>query len=275
MMGSPHTLPSWSATNRERTRNDLIRSMAVWLSLVPCWIVLLGPAQVVQCIILCGLVVTETMTIGLVLRTYWTGIHPVQWDVLSGGRTVVQLHAKDLNTVQRLLEFGGTLFFVVPCTRNFGFVLLTLTFPFVYESIQRQLAPRVLYVAIDSGGNNSSSKNNKRSSQQIDSQILHLWMQAAAMGTKLVVGIVGTGSNSTEMVLTACAYPYVDSVIVEAPSKADVWFLEKHGIDFVVVDPSQCIYVTSEVIEAQRVVTLCHDNVARLVESKTENKTVQ
>ena len=111
----------------------------------------------------------------------------------------------------------------------------------------------------------------------MDHRLLKFWMQAAAMGSKLVVGVVGRNSQAQDMVLNACASSSVDTVIAEAPLKADLMFLEKQKIDFVVMAPWQTANniksVTDEVVDSNRVLTIGEDNVARPVEPKVGSKT--
>lgn len=62
------------------------------------------------------------------------------------------------------------------------------------------------------------------------------------MGTKLIVGVIDkTDVNNKEeqmerdtMVKNICSIPSVDQVITGAPTKVDLAFLEKYGIDCVV-----------------------------------------
>ena len=64
----------------------------------------------------------------------------------------------------------------------------------------------------------------------------------------------------------------VDQVIVEAPEKVDLMFLEKFGIDYVVASADQRKFVTDEAIGAERCLTIGEDSVARPSKLKAEDK---
>jgi glycerol-3-phosphate cytidylyltransferase-like family protein len=95
------------------------------------------------------------------------------------------------------------------------------------------------------------------------------WMQAKALGSKLIVGI--PGKNVKDMVLNACASSSVDTVIAEAPAKADLMFLEKQGIDFIVTAAGQPKFVTDEVVNANRCLAIGEDGVARPLKEKAQH----
>ena len=79
-------------------------------------------------------------------------------------------------------------------------------------------------------------------------------------------------NNNSDMVLNACTISCVDKVISETPSKADLMFLEKNRIDFVVMAPGQNKFVTDEVIIANRVLAIGDDGVAHPLTPKVEGK---
>jgi glycerol-3-phosphate cytidylyltransferase-like family protein len=133
----------------------------------------------------------------------------------------------------------------------------------------------------------NTTNNTKESS--FDHKTLRFWMQAKAMGSKLIVGVPssaggasgGSSSNKdavTDMVLNACACSSVDEVITEAPAKVDLMFLEKQGIDYVILPATTSTsaaasnYVTDEVMNAQCVLSIGTDGVARPVLAKGANK---
>jgi hypothetical protein len=146
--------------------------------------------------------------------------------------------------------------------------------PLAYESVRRKIKTRVLYVVAT-----TSSTNSKES---FDHKTLRFWMQARAMGSKLIVGVPGaSGKDVTDMVLNACASSSVDEVITEAPVKVDLMFLEKQGIDYVILPATASTtmtaatasnYVTDEVMNAQCVLSIGADGVARPVLAKGANK---
>jgi glycerol-3-phosphate cytidylyltransferase-like family protein len=107
------------------------------------------------------------------------------------------------------------------------------------------------------------------------------------MGSKLIVGVPSGGASAgsssskdavTDMVLNACASSSVDEIITEAPAKVDLMFLEKQGIDYVILPATTTTsaaasnYVTDEVMNAQCVLSIGTDGVARSVLAKGANK---
>jgi hypothetical protein len=147
--------------------------------------------------------------------------------------------------------------------------------PLAYESVRRKIKTRVLYVV-------ATSSTNSKESSSFDHKTLRFWMQARAMGSKLIVGVPGaSGKDVTDMVLNACASSSVDEVITEAPVKVDLMFLEKQGIDYVILPATGSAtmtaaaasnYVTDEVMNAQCVLSIGADGVARPVLAKGANK---
>ena len=148
----------------------------------------------------------------------------------------------------------GTTLFILPYTRYLGLALLFLAVPLAYESVRRKVKKRVIYVVC--------------SKPAFDHKVLKFWMQAKGMGSKLIVGIPGT--KQTDMVLNACATSCVDEVICEAPKKADIMFLEKLSIDYVVSVAGDQNFVTDEVIGANRCLCIGENNVARPIVPKEE-----
>ena len=150
----------------------------------------------------------------------------------------------------------GTALFILPLTRYLGLLLLFLAVPLAYESVRRKVKKRAIYAVA--------------TSQSFDHRTIKFWMQAKGMGSKLIVGI--PGEKITDMVLNACATSCVDEVICEAPAKADLMFLEKQGIDYVVSMAGQSNLVTDEVIGANRCLAVGEDGVARPIKPKETHK---
>jgi hypothetical protein len=148
----------------------------------------------------------------------------------------------------------GTALFVLPCTRYLGLAFLFLAAPLAYESVRRKINKRVMYVngAVDT----------------LDHKTLKFWMQAKAMGSKLIVGFP---EKKTDMILTACACSCVDEVVAEAPKKIDLMFLEKQGIDYV-ISPVGALgtFVTEETLNAGRCLAIGEDGIARPLKAKDE-----
>ena len=105
-------------------------------------------------------------------------------------------------------------------------------------------------------------------------------MQAKAMGSKLIVGFAeendddDSNNKKTDMgkIFNACACSCVDEVIAEAPAKLDLMFLEKQKIDFVVSTAVETQFVTDEVVNAGRCLTIGEDGVVRLFKLKDATK---
>lgn len=150
----------------------------------------------------------------------------------------------------------GSALFILPYTRYLGLLLLSLAVPLAYESVRRKVKKRVIYLVA--------------SFQSFDHKTVKFWMQAKGMGSKLIVGV--SGEKKTDMVLNACSTNCVDEIICEAPAKADLMFLEKQGIDYVVSLAGQSSQVTDEVISAHRCLSIGEDGVARPVKPKDTHK---
>lgn len=111
--------------------------------------------------------------------------------------------------------------------------------------------------------------------QQFDHKLLKFWTQTKALGSKLIVGVVD--AKATDMVCNACSSSCVDEVIAEAPAKADLMFLERQKIDYVVFHNSSSnnsattttsLLVTDEVIGAGVCLVIGDDHVVRPLRPK-------
>jgi hypothetical protein len=161
----------------------------------------------------------------------------------------------------------GTALFLLPYLRYIGMLFLALACPLAYESIRRTLKKRVMYVIMSNTATTTKT-------QPLDHKIVKFWMQARALGSQLIVG-VHTGNNSNrnsvgaDMIANACSTACVDEVIAEAPAKADLMFLEKQGIDYVVFAAGQKgVLVTDEVIAAGVCLVIGDDHIARPLRPK-------
>lgn len=161
--------------------------------------------------------------------------------------------ADHIGKAKQTFEMVGTALYVIPLTRYIGLVLLILAIPLAYESVRRKVKKRVIYVNGDA--------------KEFDHRTLKFWMQAKAMGSKLIVGVSGT--SKTDTILNACAVSCVDEVIAEAPAKADLMFLEDHDIDYVVSYVSQAKFVTDEVLNANCCLVIDESGVARPLKPKS------
>jgi hypothetical protein len=162
-----------------------------------------------------------------------------------------------LSALKRSFELLGTALLILPYFRFLGVTLLLLACPLAYESFRRKTKKRVMYVVCTR-------------SEKFDYKIIKFWSQAKGLGTRLVVGVVGKGQ--LDMVCNACATACVDEVIAEAPAKADLMFLERQRIDYVVFMPNQTSLVTDEVIAAGACIVLGDDHVVRPMKPKVDSK---
>ena len=194
---------------------------------IPCWISLLafvpGSSYLrwYQYLVLCGLMSAETASGCIRFRAYFTSSGVPAPSVQGFDFSTSAVKADSVGKAKQTFEMIGTALFIVGCTRYVGLLLLSSALPLAYESVRRKVVTRVMYVSVDS-------------SAKLDHRLIKFWMQVSALGSKLVVGVVGNNNNS-DMVLNACTISCVDKVISETPSKADLMFLEKNRIDFVVM----------------------------------------
>lgn len=259
--GSPHSVSSWVNLHRARTYGGFVDAVCDKAYVVPCWIALLttvpstGRFHFVQYVALLWLILAEVASGCIRFKAYFT----------SGGLPAPKVEGYDFSTsavkadhvgkAKQTFEMVGTAFFMIPWVRYAGLPFLLLAMPLAYESVRRKVNKRVIYV---------------HHTGPFDHKTLKFWMQTKAMGSKLVVGV--PGEKQTDMVLNACASLSVDEVIVEAPPKVDLLFLDKNQIDFVFASAAQAKFVTDEVINSSRCLFISEDGVARPMKAKTEHK---
>lgn len=211
-----------------------------------------------QYLTLSGLIMAEAASGSIRFRAYYTSSGAPAPSVVGFDFSTSAVKADHVGKAKQTFEMVGTALFIFGITRYIGLLLLSLALPLAYESVRRKVVTRVIYVSVDS-------------TAKLDHKLIKFWMQVSALGSKLVVGVVGNNNNS-DMVLNACAISCVETVIAEAPTKADLMFLEKHRIDFVVMAPGQNKFVTDEVVNANRVLAIGEDGVAHPVAPKLEGK---
>jgi phosphatidylglycerophosphate synthase len=262
--GSPHSVLSWVQLHRNRTYGGFVDAVCDKAFVIPCWISLLHSVpetrylKVFQYASLLCLILAETASGCIRFKAYFTSGGVPAPKVVGFDFSTSAVKADHIGKAKQTFEMVGTALFVLPLTRYCGLILLLLAVPLAYESVRRKIQRRVVYV---SGGNVKT----------FDNKTLKFWMQAKAMGTKLIVGI--PGKNVKEMVLNACASSSVDLVIAEAPAKADLMFLEKQGIDFCICAPGDTTrFVTDEVVNANRCLAIGEDGIARPLKAKVEHK---
>jgi len=257
---------SWVQSHRHRTYGGFVDAVCDKAYVIPTWTILLGTIptatssfHLVQSVTLIILILAETASGTVRFAAYFTspGVPPPKVEGFDFSTSAVK--ADHVGKAKQSFEMVGTAFFMLPWTRYIGMLFLLLAVPLAYESVRRKMKKRVIYVTGSGGSDN-----------KFDHKTLKFWMQAKGMGSKLIVGI--PGDKSTDMVLNACASTSVDEVIVEAPTKADLLFLEKHGIDFVVSTHQQSKFVTDEVVGENCCLTIGEDGIARPVKAKLEQK---
>ena len=154
----------------------------------------------------------------------------------------------------------GTAFYILPFTftKQFvGLLLLVAAVPLAYESVRRKIVRRVIYIQYSLLSSSSSSSS---SSFVFDYHVLKFWMQAKALGSKLIIGISEPANTSTahpnstsytcaatNLALNACACSSVDGVIVSAPTIITSSFLQKYGIHYVLIPSSSITNTTTTV----------------------------
>jgi phosphatidylglycerophosphate synthase len=262
--GSPHSVLSWTQLHRNRTYGGFIDAVCDKAFVIPCWISLLHSVpstrylKIFQYLALLCLILAETASGCIRFQAYFTagGVPAPKVDGFDFSTSAVK--ADHIGKAKQTFEMVGTALFILPLTRYFGLVLLLLAVPLAYESVRRKVKKRVIYV------------NGNVDVASFDNKTLKFWIQAKAMGSKLIVGI--PGENVKDMVLNACASSSVDQVIAEAPAKADLMFLEKQGIDFCISAPGQAKFATDEVVNANRCLAIGEDGVARPLKAKVEHE---
>lgn len=238
---------------RCRTYGSFLDAVCDKCYIVPCWIVLLTTVQhssalkLLQYFVLMWLIVAEVASACVRFQAYFTA-PSVAAPTVEGfdfGSSAVK--ADHIGKAKQTFEMVGTALFVLPWCRYAGLALLMLAVPLAYESVRRKVKKRVVYVVLDA--------------PVFDHRTIKFLHQAKGLGSRLIVGIPGT--KKTDAVLNACAVSVVDDVVAEAPTKADLMFLERYSVDYVISLPSQGKLVTDEVVADNRCLVVSDDNVAR------------
>lgn len=256
--GSPHTMPSWARMHRERVHTTFASSMAdrgfaiAFLMALIHRVPTTGCFHVAQYLTLVSVIVMETANGCLAFCKFFSSqlISPPQTeDVDLSNSSVNPVHLSNLKVG---LEYMGMAFFALPLSSYLGLFLLMLAVPLEYELLREKGRKRVLY-HIETG-------------KSFDHKTLKAWMQMKSLASKLIVGV--PRRDAMDMVMNACASNTVDEVVVEAPTKCDLLFVEKQGVDFVVLVPGQKNVVTDEVVNANRVLILAEDGHLRRLKPK-------
>jgi phosphatidylglycerophosphate synthase len=254
--GSPHSVPSWGNLQRARTYGSFLDAVCDKCYIVPCWIVLLTTVQhssalkLLQYFVLLWLIVAEVASACVRFQAYFTAPSVAAPTVEGYDFVSSAVKADHIGKAKQTFEMVGTALFVLPWCRYAGLALLMLAVPLAYESVRRKVKKRVVYVVLDAPH-----------AAALDHKTVKFLHQAKGLGSRLVVGIPGT--KRTDAVLDACAVSAVDEVVAEAPTIADLMFLERYRVDYVVSLPSQGKLVTDEVVADNRCFVVADDNVAR------------
>lgn len=231
---------------------DKMFLIVYWFSLVH----LVGPSthclKFVQYATLISFILIETSSTVMHFRRRYAGggvtTPKVEgWGVQFG---ITAAAWERVNDVKLVIEIAGTVLFTLSITRYFGVLLLLSVVPLAYQMMRRQLQRRVVYVQCDR--------------KVLDHIVLKFWAQAQALGSHLVVGI--PGDQEPDILQNVCALPFVDRVLVHAPSVVDLCFLEQERIDFCVMCEGQSRFTTGEVVNSHRVIVVDKDDTVRLLQ---------
>lgn len=206
------------------------------------------------------LILAEVASGCIRFRAYFSGVAVPAPKVEGFDFSSSAVKADHVGKAKQTFEMLGTAFYLLPWVRYIGVAFLSLAVPLAYESVRRKVNQRVFYV------------QGVTSSNGLDHRTLKFWMQAKAMGSKLIVGYPTQRDKKTDMILNACACSCVDEVVVEAPEKLDLMFLEKQDINYVLSFAGEAQFVTDEVVNAGRCLVLGEDGVARLFQLKDPSK---
>jgi phosphatidylglycerophosphate synthase len=249
---------SWVVTQRNKNYGGFIDAVCDKVFVVPCWICLLasvpdaGHVRILQYVVLWALILTEAASGSIRFKAYYTsnGVSAPTVTGLDFSSSAVK--ADHIGKAKQTFEMFGTAFFVLSPFRYFGLLLLAAAVPLAYESVRRKINKRVMYC--------------DGSTEKIDHETLKFWKQAKGLGSKLIVGIT---SDNKDMIANASACESVDCVLVNAPAKLSISFLESHGIDYVVcgVGNSESV-VSSELTAAKRCLVIIDDNTCKPMDSK-------
>ena len=256
--GSPHSMPSWARMHRARLFTSFASAMVDRAFAITCWISLLhrilstGQLHMLQYFTMVTLVLMEGSNGCLSFHKFLTThlISPPHTEDIDFSNSTINV--VQLRKIKQTFEFIGMSLFILPLTRYLGLAMVILALPMDYELGREQARKRVLYYA--------------ETGMSFDHQTLKGWMQMKSLASKLIVGV--SRRDAMDMVMNACAANTVDEVIVEAPTKVDLLFLEKKGVDYVITSPGQSNVVTDEVINAHRVLILGEHGHLRRVQPK-------
>lgn len=221
--------------------------------------------KISQYCVLIFLILAEVSSGCIRFKAYYTSVAVPAPKVDGFDFSTSAVKADHVGKAKQTFEMLGTAFFVLPWLRYAGLLLLSLAAPLAYESVRRKITKRVIYV------------NAGKELDFLDHKTLKFWMQAKAMGSKLVVGFPeenNSDNKKAEMgkIFNALACSCVDEAVAEAPEKLDFLFLERQKIDYVLAKTSEVQFVTDEVVNAGRCLQIGEDGVVRLFRLKDAKK---
>lgn len=246
-------------SHRDKTYGGFIDAVCDKAFVVPCWIYLLSDVEGTRCriaqyVVLWFLILAEVMSGCVRFKAFYTSSGVPAPTVSGLNFSTSAVKADHVGKAKQTFEMVGTALFVIPFTRLLGLFILIPAVPLAYESVKRKITKRVIYVNYD-------SKKTK-----FDHKLLHFWMQAKGMGSKLVVGV---SCGEEEAVMNACACASVDRVISDAPTYIKMSFLEDNKIDYAVCSAGKSSGWTSDkILEARRCLAIADDGSACPVEAK-------
>jgi phosphatidylglycerophosphate synthase len=265
--GSPQNFSSWLELHRNSTYGGFVDAVCDKAFVVPCWISLLHVVQTsshfrwLQYTVLLFLILAEVASGCIRFRAYFTSVAVPAPKVEGFDFSTSAVKADHVGKAKQTFEMVGTALFILPWFRYFGLAFLFLAVPLAYESVRRKITKRVLYV-------NAGLKLDL-----LDHKTLKFWMQAKAMGSRLIVGFPednNSENKKAEMgkIFNALACSCVDEAVAEAPERLDLMFLEDQKIDYVISKASEAQFVTDEVVNAGRCLQIGEDGVVRLFRLK-------
>eukprot|EP00531_Pseudo-nitzschia_arenysensis_P012925 CAMPEP_0116142774 /NCGR_PEP_ID=MMETSP0329-20121206/15088_1 /TAXON_ID=697910 /ORGANISM="Pseudo-nitzschia arenysensis, Strain B593" /LENGTH=403 /DNA_ID=CAMNT_0003638033 /DNA_START=51 /DNA_END=1263 /DNA_ORIENTATION=+ len=250
--GSPQKFSSWQELHRNNTYGGFVDAVCDKAFVVPCWISLLHVVQTssylkfYQYAVLIFLILAEVSSGCIRFKAYYTSVAVPAPKVEGFDFSTSAVKADHVGKAKQTFEMLGTALFVLPWLRYAGLLLLSFAVPLAYESVRRKINTRVVYV------------NAGKKLDMLDHKTLKFWMQAKAMGSKLMVGFPeenNSDNKKAEMgkIFNALACSCVDEAVAEAPEKLDILFLERQKIDYVLAKTSEAQFVTDEVVNADAV----------------------
>ena len=264
--------PSWHSKARNAAYGGFVDAVCDKVYIVPVWIYMLSTIQqssvselwhrlvLVQYGVLLMLITAEGSSGAIRFRAYFTAVGVSAPIIKQGGSGAIgdadefnssAVKADHIGKAKQTFEMFGSAMYVLPFVvfKLFGLILLIAAVPLAYESVRRKIKPRVIYVH---GGLVGS----------LDHAILKFWMQAKAMGSKLIVG-VETDANSVGA-MNALAVYCVDDVVTNVKT-VDMHFLSEYNIAYVVCLPKYHQHVQDDVMKAGKCIIINENGIAQAI----------